>query len=76
MTDFIKKTFSDDAGQPSMMRVVQLFTTLGVLLVWTWTSIKAGVMADFPPEMVVLILGTNGAKAYQKRKEGTEKNEK
>ena len=66
---FLKQIFQDIQGNPSMMRTVQGLTNIVILGTWAYTSFKQGALMPLDPEIVAVLLGTNGIKAFQRKVE-------
>jgi hypothetical protein len=69
MTDWIKSILSDNAGNPSSMRLVVALVVLIQVCTWAFVSIKSGTLAPLSWEQITAIVGPLGVQANQKGKE-------
>lgn len=61
-----RKVFKDDSGNTSYMRIVSFLVVGVVLFNWTYFNIENGEFVSLNWQDVGMILGSMGAKAYQK----------
>jgi len=69
LISFLKLLLSDDCGNPSSIRAAACGTTLIVVAVWGYISIRTLVMVVPSPEMIGLVVSLWGIKTWQKGKE-------
>lgn len=67
MFENIKALIADAKGAPSSMRVLSFLVITDVMLVWTYLCISTGVFITLSYDMILLILGVLGVKAYQRK---------
>jgi hypothetical protein len=66
MFDWIKKILSDNCGNLSSMRVINMLIAIVILFNWTYINMKTGVLTPFDTNTVILILGGIAGKTFQK----------
>lgn len=59
----------EENGKWSSMRFASLFATIIPLAVWAYVSIKTNTIASFPESIALIVVGSLGTKAFQKREE-------
>lgn len=62
----VGKSFSDDSGNPSSMRLMTCFVIMVVLGNWTYANITTGTMGSFGNQDLMLILGPLLNQSFQK----------
>ena len=55
-----------EKGKPSLMRLLFVVLTVGVLVVWVSTSLQMGQMQDLPNSVAAIIASLAGGKAVQR----------
>jgi len=73
--EFINKTFSEDNGNPSSMRLITFIIIVVVLFNWTYHNIQTGTISALSYQEILALLGPLGIKAYQKGSEVKPDNE-
>lgn len=59
----------EENGKWSSMRFASLFATIVPLAVWAVVSIKTNTIVSFPESIALIVVGSLGTKAFQKREE-------
>lgn len=67
--NFLVTALSGMSGEPSTMRLATIIIVTCVMGTWMVTSIQNGIMVPLDKELVYLVLGTLGVKAWQRGKE-------
>lgn len=60
------------SGKASTMRGATLFVVMAIVGTWALVSVQKQQLQQLDPELVYMVLGALGIKAYQRRGEGRE----
>lgn len=60
----------DCKGAPSTMRVLSCIVIINIMAVWSYLSITTATFIQLDYDIIFLILGVLGVKAYQRKIEG------